>query len=72
MVAPLSYWAKTYGGKDWDGARAVAVTPEGDIIVAGYTWSFGAGGKDVWVLRLDGGRRLTRLLSLMTAFSSSR
>ncbi len=46
-------WAKTYGGKDSDGANAVALAPNGDIIVAGYTDSFGAGYEDVWVLRLD-------------------
>ncbi|WP_010476899.1 pentapeptide repeat-containing protein [Thermococcus zilligii] len=46
-------WFKTYGGLEWDEARAVAVAPNGDIIVAGYTYSFGAGSADVWVLRLD-------------------
>ncbi len=44
-------WQKTYGGSDWDEANAVALAPNGDIIVAGYTDSFGAGG--AWVLRLD-------------------
>ncbi|WP_054839716.1 PEGA domain-containing protein [Thermococcus sp. JCM 11816] len=46
-------WQKTYGGKWNDWAKAVAVAPNGDIIVAGYTGSFGAGDWDVWVLRLD-------------------
>ncbi|WP_297523534.1 protein kinase, partial [Thermococcus sp.] len=46
-------WQKTYGGKYWDEAHAVALAPNGDIIVAGYTESFGAGWNDVWVLRLD-------------------
>ena len=44
-------WQKTYGGSDWDEAHAVALAPNGDIIVAGYSQSFGAGG-GVWVLRL--------------------
>ncbi|WP_054840692.1 hypothetical protein [Thermococcus peptonophilus] len=48
-------WQKTYGGNSEDEANAVAVTNSGgDIIVAGYTYSFGAGRSDVWVLRLDG------------------
>ena len=47
-------WAKAYGGKKDDYANAVALTPSGDIIVAGGTYSFGAGGKDLWVLKLDG------------------
>ncbi|WP_143592351.1 NHL repeat-containing protein [Thermococcus litoralis] len=46
-------WAKTYGGSSYDEAYAVAIAPNGDIIVAGWTVSFGAGYKDVWVLRLD-------------------
>ncbi len=45
-------WVKTYGGPIADEANAVAVAPNGDIIVAGYTWSFGASSADVWVLRL--------------------
>jgi len=47
-----SYWVKTYGGSDYDWAHAVAIAPNDDIIVAGYTTSFGAG-DDVLVLRLD-------------------
>ena len=47
-------WQKTYGRKYWDEANAVALADNGDIIVAGYTRSFGAGSADVWVLRLDG------------------
>ena len=50
-------WQKTYGGSDYDSAYAVSIAPNGDIIVAGITYSFeaskGAGKPDVWVLRLD-------------------
>jgi len=46
-------WQKTYGGSDNEWATAVAVAPNGDIIVAGFTFTFGAGQADVWVLRLD-------------------
>ncbi|AEK73694.1 hypothetical protein GQS_09000 [Thermococcus sp. 4557] len=47
------YWAKTYEGYAKDYARAVSIADNGDIIVVGYTESFGAGSYDVWVLRLD-------------------
>ncbi|WP_052291833.1 PEGA domain-containing protein [Thermococcus gammatolerans] len=47
-------WQKTYGGSDLDKATAVAVALNGDIIIAGSTESFGAGRRDIWVLRLDG------------------
>ncbi|NPA48129.1 MAG: CGP-CTERM sorting domain-containing protein [Thermococci archaeon] len=46
-------WAKTYGGKKADEASAVALTSKGDIVVAGWTESFGAGGKDAWVFELS-------------------
>ncbi|AHF80611.1 NHL repeat-containing protein [Thermococcus paralvinellae] len=46
-------WARSYGGKYYDEARTVAVTPEGDIIAAGTTESFGTGNYDLWVIRLD-------------------
>lgn len=45
-------WQKIYGGKNDSDAHAVAVAPNGDIIVAGETASFGAGDHDFWVLRL--------------------
>ncbi len=51
-TASASYWIKSFGGSSWDKAHAVAIADNGDIIVAGDTKSFGAGG-DVWVLRLD-------------------
>ena len=46
-------WFKTYGGDKEDAFSDVKIAEDGDIIVAGYTESFGAGEKDVWVLRLD-------------------
>jgi len=47
-------WQKTFGGDGYDWASDAVITPEGDIIIAGLTNSFGAGYDDVWVLRLDG------------------
>ncbi|WP_367270972.1 protein kinase [Thermococcus sp.] len=46
-------WQKTYGGSDNEWANAIAIADNGDIIVAGGTYSFGAGDRDAWVLRLD-------------------
>jgi len=46
-------WQKTYGGSNIDEAYAVALTPRGDIVIAGNTMSFGAGSEDVWVLKLN-------------------
>ena len=48
-------WQKVYGGGEDDAFRDVVRTADGDLIVVGYTKSFGAGFKDVWALRLDEG-----------------
>jgi len=46
-------WQKTYGGSGDDVANSIQQTSDGGYIVAGYTSSFGAGNRDVWVLKLD-------------------
>jgi hypothetical protein len=45
-------WQKTYGGNDFEGA-AIWQTPDGTYIATGRTYSFGAGGDDLWVFKLD-------------------
>jgi len=45
-------WAKTYGEAGDDGAYSVRQTSDGGYIVAGYTWSFGAGG-DILLIKTD-------------------
>jgi len=48
-------WQKTYGGSGTDVCGSIEQTePDLGYIVAGSTSSFGAGGTDVWVLKLDG------------------
>ena len=50
----VSAWARVYSGPAQDeGARSVRQTSDGGFIVAGWTASFGAGGRDIWVLKLD-------------------
>jgi hypothetical protein len=45
-------WEVTLGGVGRHAAHAIAPTPDGGYIAAGYTESEGAGGRDGWVLRL--------------------
>jgi len=46
-------WQHTYGGNDSNSATFIRQTSDGGFIVAGETYSFGAGDADVWVLKLD-------------------
>src|SRR2546426_10692547 len=46
-------WQHAYGGPGADYAISIAKTSDNGFVVAGWTNSFGAGGNDAWVLRLD-------------------
>ncbi|TET22424.1 MAG: T9SS type A sorting domain-containing protein [Candidatus Stahlbacteria bacterium] len=46
-------WTRTYGGDDYDYAWSVQQTSDGNYIVVGSTWSFGAGKSDCWLLKVD-------------------
>jgi len=46
-------WAKTFGGTSAEYARSICQTSDGGYIVAGYTRSFGAGGSDFLVIKLN-------------------
>ncbi len=46
-------WEKTFGGSNYDHAYAVQQTSDGGFILAGYTQSYGAGGRDVYLVKTD-------------------
>ncbi len=46
-------WNSTYGGSDWEGAYSVVECAGGGYAIAGYTYSYAAGGCDMWLLRVD-------------------
>ena len=52
-------WEKTYGGTDYDTARCLQLTSDGGYIVVGYTENWGAGGRDIWVLKLSSAGNIT-------------
>jgi hypothetical protein len=46
-------WTKTFGGSDCDRGYSVLQTADGGYIVTGLTTSFGAGARDVYLVRTD-------------------
>ena len=47
-------WNQTFGGSEFDGGGEVQQTTDGGYIIAGSTYSYGSGGIDVWLIRLEG------------------
>jgi hypothetical protein len=47
-------WTRTIGGEDSDVGYSIIQTTDGGYAVAGYTESFGAGYRDVYVVKLNG------------------
>ncbi len=45
-------WTKTIGGTDNDLAFGVEQTSDGDFIIAGTTYSFGAGNSDIYLIKI--------------------
>jgi hypothetical protein len=49
---------KTIGGKGWDAGMSLIQTSDGGYAIVGATKSFGAGGEDVYVVKLDANGKL--------------
>jgi hypothetical protein len=46
-------WTKTYGGGGEDYGVTIQPAPDSGYIISGTTSSFGSGGKDAWLVRID-------------------
>lgn len=46
-------WSKTFGGTSYDYGHSIALTNDAGFIASGYTYSFGAGNGDMYVIKTD-------------------
>jgi hypothetical protein len=46
-------WNKSVGGKDADSAPYATTSKDGGYLVAGFTFSFGAGNRDFWLFKIS-------------------
>lgn len=46
-------WTKTYGGNDWEVSYSINKLADSTYIIAGETYSFGNGQRDMYVIRMD-------------------
>ena len=46
-------WTKTFGGTDNDRGLSIIQTSDGGYLIAGETWSYGAGSCDVYLIRAN-------------------
>ena len=46
-------WTKTYGDTSAEGSFSIQKTLDGGYVIIGYTFSFGAGNQDIYLIRTD-------------------
>lgn len=47
-------WTRTVGGVNYDIGNSITKSPDGGYAICGYTESYGMGGRDVYLVKVDG------------------
>jgi len=66
------HFCKAIGGPEGEWSHSLIQTSDGGYAIAGYTESFGAGGEDVYVVKLDahGNLQWTKTIGAQSKYSS--
>ncbi len=64
-------WSKTFGGTDFDAAYSVQQTSDNGYILAGETFSYGAGFNDAWLIKISPPSSLSIAINNEIAYTNS-
>jgi predicted secreted protein len=63
-------WERTYGGNKVDDGLSLVLTNDENYLVVGYTKSYGAGGSDIWLLKIDSAGDLKQNITIGGKYSN--